>query len=302
MASAPTLILLRLVDNKHPVTSRTILNVLLAVGLSGLIALTIFEPGKDDAPNATLLTELDAKQIHQIIIQSLGRPEIQLQKVDKQWEMLSPFSASANQERLNQLLYLLTAKSQASYPAEQTDTQQLQLDAPSLTLQFNNTRFKFGGTAPLGDSRYVLIDNTVHLITDRYSHLVRNAATDLVSPTLLNTNDPITTLDLPTVSLALRDGQWQIDKPQSQKIENPDHVQQLLAEWRHARAFSVQPLTPTPQALEAITLTTEKSTFHFMLLKTKDEFVLRRNDLGLQYHFSNEAGQRLLMLPSGNDA
>lgn len=283
-------------------TSRTLLNLILALSLAGLIALAIYEPGKPDSPAAKTLTQLDANHIQRIRIQSAGHADIELKKIADRWQMLTPFAVTANQPRIGQLLPILTAKSLAIYNLDQVDTTQLQLDTPLLTLIFNDTRFDLGGTAPLGDSRYVRINDAVHLFTDRYSHLARGPATDLVSPTLLHSDDTIVALHLPTLELALRDGKWQIEKPDTAHTPNPDQLQQLLAEWRHARAFTVQPLTSNSQATESIEVTTSTSSLNFSLLRSEDEIILQRHDLGLQYHFSIEAGQRLLALPTTTDA
>ena len=100
--------------------------------------------------------------------------------------------------------------------------------------------------------------------------------------------------------MLLVDGQWLLENKQA--VKNPDQLQQLLDEWRHARAFNVQVFdaasdTSLSQNLETIIVTTDNSTLRFTLLRTNDEIILRRHDLGLQYHFSQQIGQQLLTLP-----
>ena len=281
-------------------TSRTRLNLALAFALAGLIALAFLEPSDNEAPIVKTLTQLKPDEVINIRVQSPRHADIDLKKINGHWKMLAPFIAPANQQRLAQLLNLAKAKSLATYNVDKTDTTQLKLDTPSLTLTLNNHRFDFGGTAPLGGSRYVRIGQSVHLITDRYSHLARGPATDLVSPALLSATSKITALQLPTFKLLLVDGQWLLENQSAAK--NPDHLQLLLDEWRHARAFAVQAINTALQASptenpQTITVTTDNSSLRFTLLRTDDEIILQRHDLGLQYHFSQEIGQQLLMLP-----
>ena len=283
-------------------TSRTLLNLVLALSLAGLIALAIYEPGKDNKPAVAALTQLDPETIQRIHIQSTGQPGIELKKVADHWLMLAPFSVSANQERITQLLKITQAKSLAAYPMDQVDTRQLHLDEPMLTLTLDDVSLRFGNTAPLGGSRYVQVGNEVHLITDRYSHLTRTA-TGLVNPTLLDNGTKITGLHLPTLDLKLDAGHWRLANRDAAHQPNPDNIQRLLDEWRYARALDIQPLEPQPPSkasppLQTIEVVTDSGTRKFVLQQDDDEVVLQRLDLGLQYHFSREGGQRLLNLPA----
>lgn len=285
-------------------TSRTRLNLALAFALAGLIALAFLEPGDNETPIVKTLTQLKPDEVQHIRVQSPQHADIDLKKINGHWQMLAPFNAPANQQRLVQLLDVANAKSLASYNIDKVDTTQLKLDTPSLMLTLNDSRLDFGGTAPLGGSRYVRVDQSVHLITDRYSHLARGPATDLVSPALLKADTKITALQLPTFKLLLVDGQWQLENKPA--VKSPDHLQQLLDEWRHARAFGVQVIITALEASatekpQTIIVTTDSSTLRFTLLRTDDEIILQRHDLGLQYHFSQEVGQQLLSLPQQNN-
>lgn len=286
-------------------TSRTLLNLTLALALAGLIALAIYEPGKNETPGTTRLTQFKPEEIQQIRVQSPGQSEILIEKMNGHWQMQTPFIVSANQQRLTQLLKVLQSKSHATYDAEQVDHKQLQLDTPLLSLTFNNTRLDIGGIAPMGESRYMRISDSVHLITDRYSHLARGPATQLVSPALLHKNASIVALQLPAFKLTLVDAQWKIENGET--THNPDQLQMLLDEWRHARAASVEIIGTRIKAshktpAKIIKVITRHQNLQFTLLQTDDEIILQRHDLGLQYHFSREMGQRLLTLAKTNDA
>jgi hypothetical protein len=274
------------------VSSRNLLNLVLLLMLAGLLALAIYEPGKPDKPIAKAITELDPAAINSVRIERPGQATVVLEKHGEQWRMQEPFVMPANSGRIQQLLRLVQAKSITSYPMSRVDANQLQLDAPSLVLTLNDQTLRFGAITAIGDSRYLQIGNTVHLITDRYSHLARGAASDFVSPALLPESTEINRIDL--LSGVSQQGASQ------QSVKSQDEgAHSLLEEWRHARAMRVSALDKTAQPTESVVVNVDADkSVHFDVLRSESEIILQRPDVGLQYHFSLAAGQRLLTLPS----
>lgn len=263
-------------------TSRNLLNVFLVLVLAGLVALAVYEPGKPEKPSATTITQLDVGAIQTLRIEIPGSPALVLERQAEQWRMQAPFVMPANNGRIHQLLKVAQAKSVASYPMGRVDVKQLQLDAPMLLLTLNDLSLRFGTTTALGDNRYVQVGDTVHLITDRYSHLARTAASEFVSPALLPANTKISQLQLASGVLAMQD----------------DSAQTLFAEWMHARALKVSALQKSEAITESIVLTVESAeSLRFDVLRGETEIILQRPAVGLQYHFPVETGQRLITLP-----
>lgn len=289
-------------------TSRNLLNIILGVVLLGLLALAIYEPGKPEAPAAERLTALMPDAVQRISIKSTNRAPLVLVKKSAEWQMQSPLTMYANTGRVEALLKVLRAKSVAQYPMSRVDANQLQLDAPNLTLSFDDVVLRFGNTEALGGSRYVQVGNTVHLITDRYSHLAKGAATDFVDPVLLPAGSVIDELVLPGLHLTQREGHWAIDGQSA----DADAIQSLLNEWRHARALRVTALEKaevSAKAGESIAVTLGNATdsavkqvLQFTQVRNDSEIILQRPALGIQYHFPVEAGERLLSLPTTDKA
>jgi len=287
------------------VSPKALLNIVLALALAGLLALAIYEPGKPEAPEAKRLTALSPEVVEKIRIEIPGRAPVVLHKQSGQWWMQAPLKMRANAGRIQQLLKITQAKSIADYAMSRVDANQLQLDVPSLSLQLDDVLLRFGTTDALGGSRYIQVGNTVHLITDRYSHLAKAAPTDFVSPLLLPEGSVIDELRLPGLRVQQGDGQWLVDG----KAADADAVQNLLDEWRHARALRVSVpdnSATNMKSAESVTLTFEKNsskqTLHFVVRRNDTEIILQRPKLGIQYHFPVEAGQRLLSLPAVGDA
>jgi len=277
------------------VSKKTLLNISLALLLAALVALVIYEPGKTEAPEVKRLTSLLAGAVQEIRIHSPGRPSLLLSKQDGQWRMQTPLKTRANSGRIQQLLKITQAKSIARYAMSQVDANQLQLDAPSLSLQLDNVLLRFGSTDALGGSRYVQVGNMVHLITDRYSHLAKAAATDFVSPRLLPEGAVIDQLSLPGLRLQREGEHWLADG----QTADADAIQTLLGEWRHARAMQVSALEKIATESVAVRMggSAGQQTVQFSVLRNDTEIILQRHDLGIQYHFPKESGERLLALP-----
>lgn len=280
--------------------SRNLLNIFLVIGLAGLIALAVYEPGKEPPPTAAPISSLKPETIHHLVIEAAGQERQVFNKQDDRWHMQQPFTVPANTKRIEKLLAVVGAKSIAQYAMIAVDANQLQLDAPTLTLMANKLSLEFGATEALSGSRYVKIANTVHLITDRYTYLARGAATAFVSPTLIPANASITALRLPHLLLRNKSGHWQAEGTNTDAA-SADQIQQLLDGWRHARALLVTKETSkldtiAPTESIFVHLATETDPVQFGLLRTDDEIILARKDLGLRFHFPLETGERLLSL------
>jgi len=279
------------------VSPKTLLNIFLALVLVGLLVLVIYEPGKTESPDAKKLTALDPDTVQKISIESPSRPSLLLTKKSGHWQMQKPLMMAANTGRIQQLLKITQAKSIADYAMSRVDANQLQLDTPSLSLKLDDVLLRFGTTDALGGSRYVQVGNTVHLITDRYSHLMKRAATEFVSPTLLPQGNVIEKLILPDLRLTQQDGHWSVDGYEG----DADAIQMLLDEWRYARALRVSLIDKDAAVTKeniavSVGKGADKQTFRFTVLRSETDIILQRAEPGIQYHFPLEVGQRLLAL------
>jgi Domain of unknown function (DUF4340) len=280
------------------VNSRTLTNLALLIFLLSLVAFIVVENTQTDTTKNSLLSELNVTDIHKLHIVKPGQPALRFIKTNNIWYMQSPFSVPANQSRISALLKITQAHSLAHYALAQVDLAQLHLNKNALTITLNEMTLRLGTTEPLSGSRYVLQGEQVHLIMDRYSHLISSASTGFVSPVLINPNASISALHFPELQLRLNDGRWQHATLPQTRMNNPDHIQQLLDEWHYARAQNIRVLDKSLPISARVQVTTQQQVLYFNLINTADEIILQRNDLGLQYHFTLDTGRRLLSLPT----
>ena len=278
--------------------TRLLLNLFLFFGLAVLVSLAIYEPGKNQASDIITISSLNTNTIQHLKIINSRQQTSEFIKNENLWFMTQPFSTSANQNRINKLLEILQAVSIAQYPMSSVDANQLQLDMPTLTLSLDNLTMEFGTTETLSGNRYLKIANTVHLITDRYSYLTHGDATNFVNTKLLPENAEITTLNLPNITLQKHKDDWLINGSEIATSTKKD-VQNLLVNWYQANALLItKPKGQHDQQSPLITISIMDNNKPIQLIvnKTDDEIIFIRNDTGLRYHFSQELGQKLLLL------
>ena len=287
--------------------SRNVLNLGLTLVLVGLVVLAFYDSDQEVPEISIHLTDLKPDNINQIIIEQTrqGSQSTQillskavLSKTDGQWQMDEPYKNRANALLIDKLLGLTVSKSHAQYPTNAVNLKQLKLSAPDLTLTLNDTKLLFGTTDAIKGYRYVQIKNTVHLITDSFSHLVRGETTALLSPALLPENFGISKLVLPNLTLQSDDKGWKMF-PENKSV-SADQFQKLFDEWEFARAIRVGKKFPgSENKTTNIEVHNNKGQrILFGLNRAKNEIVLYRPDIGMHYYFSTEAGKKLLELQS----
>jgi hypothetical protein len=279
------------------VSGRNLLNGLLALVILGLVLLVVFEPGKSPPPAKVTLTNLNSSDIQRIQISRDDKDTVVLEKRHDRWWLQQPYDIAASEGKVDTALELAHAASLARYPAQTMDAAQTGLQQPTLRISLGDVALRFGTTEPLQGRRYVQVGDTVHLINDRYSFLLRGAAASFVDSALLPADAALREIQLPDFSLHEEDGHWRVSGKQA--ALSADRLQQFVDEWRHARAMRVSATTDTKagQAIE-LRLGKGQAALRFLLTKQDDETLLTRPDLGLCYHFTDTEGQRLLTLPT----
>ncbi|MCG6897578.1 MAG: DUF4340 domain-containing protein [Thiocapsa sp.] len=127
----------------------------------------------------------DTSEPYLIEIARAGEPDIELERLLSGWRMRSPWDVDADPDRVAALLALREAPVLRSMPARAAALDELGLDPVSLRLRLDARDFVFGGTDPVSQLRYVGSEQLVHLIEDRFQHLLIAPPIDYVAPTPL---------------------------------------------------------------------------------------------------------------------
>jgi hypothetical protein len=175
------------------------------------------------------------------------------------------------------------------------------LDKPAARVSFNDQMILFGSNEALDGRRYVLADDQIHLIDDRYYYQSQLLLTALVDTAVVPPQRELTRLKLPGLQVQQQQGNWQLQQPESvlraQPAPSVDHVNELLDEWQRARATRIS-LFQTDVATDNIELGfADGGVISLEILGREPELILGRRDLGLRYHFTSDYSERLLSLP-----
>jgi len=279
------------------VQSRLLINIVLFLIVAGLAIFLIRQD--DSAPTEVdvTLTTFESGSINEISIIRRDLDDIVFIKEGDQWSMQSPFVLPANPVRINTILKILQAYSYAQLDVKDVELKRFILDDPVVSLKLNETQIDFGDTSPLGKQRYVLLNETVHLINDSLYQQLLTSPTFFVSPKLLPENNNITALTLPDHQLRQVEGIWMVEPPVD---INADKIIQLINAWRDAEAITVRAFSDNASEEKIIVELMSGETIEFVTASKPPRLILARPEFNLQYHISGYDADRLLQFNNDN--
>jgi hypothetical protein len=280
------------------VKNRWLLNLALALLIAGLAVLVVYKPGQHSAPTSPL-TDLTAETVRHVRIARPGRAEIQLIKCHDAWRLTAPLSARANRFNVENLLRLASVPVEGKLDVSASDTTPYGLDPPLARVRLNDEEIAFGALHPFKNQQYVRYREAIYLIPAHLYGPAAHAYTQYLDTRLLEPRGLLSVIKLPNFSLALTNGTW-ARTPADESLSG-DRINDYVAAWQHASALSVERYSGKP-ALLRIHLTfsqdDQPGKLSLAVLSHQPEFVLYRPDEGLEYHFPEEIGRRLLQLTS----
>jgi hypothetical protein len=244
--------------------TRVWLNVVLLIAVAALGCWLLLVESDAPLPPPLPVSTIDPTRINRIHLSRPDKPDLLLQRSGTAWQMVSPVQAPVNPFRINSLLSLLQAYSISTVDADPatlglTDTNRV------VTVAFDEAIFRFGDSNPLDQSRYLLHDNTIHLVEDTlYQQLLQDTGFFVDKRLLAETerlrritqSDPATSITDPA----------------------------LLARWESLEADKVSLAESGLAGTELLLEMTNGEKKAFRLLMLTPELQLHSPDTGLVYH------------------
>ena len=272
---------------------RLLLNLLLAAAVAALALFIYFGPGRTPEETASRITDLDPDAVSTIELTRLEAGPLQLTRRNGRWYLVQQPELPADDFQVNTLLALARAETDRSYPADTLDLATMGLSPPQASALLDGVRFDVGTTDPIDGLRYVMTGPQVHLVADRFQHLVNARYTNFVERRLLPEKAVVTGLSLPGVELqAGDDNRWQL-QPDDPTV-SADAIRALVSAWENARALYVREYDGASGEELAIMLRDTDEPMVFVLLPMEEDIVFARPDWGIQYHLTEENGLGLL--------
>ncbi len=276
--------------------SRLLLNLLLLI-IIGALGVFIFTSSDKTETNITRLGGPKAENINTITIQRNGLADIFLEKNNDIWWMSNPYKVRANTVPINALLKFSQTISHSRFSAENKNLRDYDLQPAKASLALNGVEYLFGNIEHINNRRYILKDNTIHLTTDLFYYRLRTNTEAFISPKLIPDNSQITALTLPDLKLnKSAQGEWLVSGKQSTQAFSNDAIQILLDHWHNKQAIQVLPAKINSKEKKVQLVFSDNTKINFLVNKTKNNFILIRKDLGLQYQLPIDAAKDLLTL------
>lgn len=262
---------------------------LLVLGLS-LLALW---PSQREEPSP-LLSGYDPERISRVSVR-YGDLEMQFERREGRWWMVSPYLLPASRPNLERLLALPREKVRRSYRPGEVDLAELGLAPPKATVSLDGIELRFGRQHPLELLRYVEVGDRIALIDDTHFFLLTTPPTYWLDHRLVPEGQ-ITGLKLPGLELSQTEkGGFQSRPPREEQV-----LRELVAEWQSARAIEITPASATPpKGAPEIVVSTDRGAIRFLLLARAPELVLLREGVNLRYHLLPEMAQKLGLSDAG---
>ena len=283
-------------------SSRNILNLVLLVVILGLVAIVVYEPGKEKPLTPPTLTQLKAADINNIkISRQTDKRDIELSKTANGWVILKPFQLPANTFRIDSILKLLSTVSFSQNDLDKLDPRNFGLDKPFATITLNNkTLIIFGHNKSLKHLRYVQIGSVLHMIADTFYYQLAAKAESFIDHQLIPKARKITQLHLPGLKLEQKEDKWDVTpKPRHFSM---DSVNELISEWQLSQAYDIgydkNKIEPRADAHADIRITLDnQDVMRFNIVKDPDGFALLNVNNGVKYILTQDRKNKLLKLP-----
>ncbi|MFZ4700347.1 MAG: DUF4340 domain-containing protein [Candidatus Methylumidiphilus sp.] len=268
---------------------KVLLNLVLLIVLAALAGVAFFEPGKEES-KSVYLTDVDIDSLSRFELKN--QESLVFEKRGGHWWLAAPFQAPANDIRIRQLLMIAKAESRAHYPVKPEEFAKFELDKPKAELNLGQVTLRFGGSEPIDMLRYVQIGETLHLVSDDFSHQLLTGATDYVDKKLLPEDAKIKELSMPGLSAKLGDkGQWSLEPP-----GDASALSELTNAWQSARAIEVKRHEEQSMGDKIHLGLANGQAVEFVILQREPDLLLVRPDWKLEYMVAAESGKRLLSL------
>lgn len=270
----------------------------------GLIAW--LDPFAPAPPEFSELTSVKSESVRKISLLKAGTVAFSLEKLkippNSAWHLVQPLQISANPMKVKQLLNLTRTNSLRQYQIKSEHLAKLGLAKPAWEIVFEttdgaNTVIGFGKTEPISQKRYVLVNNTVHLINDRVSQFNFGSPLMLANLDILPVDKSVKEVHLPDRVIRRVDGQWQSSSPAEKSVSQSTY-KEFIDEWRYAQASRVALADKSEQNIDAkpVTVFLEKAEqpIHFMVESSGQDYIVTNKDWGVRYYLNGNLGEKLL--------
>ena len=274
-------------------STRSLLNVvlLLAVAAAGLAL--YFKP-KPAAEERYRLIPVQATEVNEIEIVRGAQAPIVLVRSGKPWRMRAPVAARLDDTALARLLEL--ARVEVSNRLSAAELGRYELDKPWARVRFGAHVIELGMTNAVTQELYTRSGEHVFAIPARFAAAVPGTPAKLLAHRMFDSDETPAAFRLERFAVVHDGVRWQLEPPDPGLSQ--DDLIRWVDQWRLASSTTTQPgVAVTAREKVTVKLNGGRAITFSVLARTPD-LVLRREDEGLDYHFSARMASLLLAAPN----
>ncbi|MGH6692062.1 MAG: DUF4340 domain-containing protein [Gammaproteobacteria bacterium] len=272
------------------------LNAALVAIVVALGAFLYLRPARDAAVEYPL-SALKSGEALSLRVERAGAAPVVLEKKQDGWFLTAPFTARADDSRVQRLLAIVEAKAAHRLPAG--DRGRFGLEPPQARIVVDGQAFSFGVVNDITREQYVMAGEAIYAVHPRYGMALPATALDAASRQLFGTHEVPVRIEGRQFTVAQQEGKWALT-PGGGELSQDDLIR-WVDEWRLASALRVEPRSAKRARDDIRVQLKSGATLTLGVVAREPELVLLRSDEKLQYHFRAELAQRLLSPPSVRD-
>ncbi|EQD62382.1 conserved hypothetical protein, secreted, partial [mine drainage metagenome] len=212
------------------------------LGLGALVlalALALhFGVGTPSVPSAQTLIAISPHSVDRLAFAWVNHPSVVFRKIGRQWWLVRPFRARAQNLNLESLIDDLGETVHHVYPVSRFRLGAIGLDPARLRLWVNGRELDFGANDPVGHLRFIHMGPRILLVNDVLYYRLSGSFYPLLSPRLLPSGSHLISLRIPGLTLTrTAKGAWHLT-PRMKGVSS-DQIARLIRRWTDASALSV---------------------------------------------------------------
>lgn len=270
--------------------------ITLGVLLAGVIALGLFVWLKPPKPQTAThaLSSLKSADARSVRVMRKGKALAALENRNGEWTMTEPVKAPADSFQVQRLMAILDAKSPQQYPA--SASAKFELDTPSSEIIINEQRFAFGAINTVTREQYVRTQNQIYPLDAHFGAAIPADATALLRRSVLAPSDAPVRFEFAAFNVATDDKKWSATPPTNDISQ--DDYNRWVAQWREGSGLRAE-IADKRKAISEIHVTLKSGEkISLGVVQSEPEFIVRRDDLNLQFVFTGDIGKQMLTPPS----
>jgi hypothetical protein len=233
------------------------------------------------------------EEVQRIELERSSGMRVALAREHGRWRMQLPVAARLDDMALARILEFGRAQSQRRMPA--ADLQRFDLDQPWARIRFDSHVIELGMTNQMTQELYVRSGDHVHVLPARYTANVPGDASKLISHRLFAADEDPVAFRLERFSVRKESGRW-LAEPDKGELSQDDLLR-WVDQWRLASSIITQPQTDAPARAAIAVELRDGRTIPMHVIALAPDFVVRRADERLEYHFTSRLASVLLAAP-----